>query len=223
MKRMLLPVFGVTASLLLVGPAAAQTGVLRGSFTLSAHAHSRQFGSPSGAPTLFPTVTVPSPGRLGTFAYSAIPCDQPAPFNDRALSFEPAYPGVASPAAVRHLIEGTITPRTASGDSGVVSGTVTTILCENGAEGDRITFSFHGRFVETSDNDLSIVGGRFVIAGGSGRFVDLVGRGTLEGRFTCLPAILSRNSAQSCAQLGAFSDAVFSLEGSFIDPSARRS
>ena len=40
----------------------------------------------------------------------------------------------------------------------------------------------------------------------------------MKGEFTCLPAILQREGAGSCAELGVFSDAIFRLRGSYADP-----
>ncbi len=44
-------------------------------------------------------------------------------------------------------------------------------------------------------------------------FEDITGEGTITGALTCLA---SRDA--TCAQLGVLSDAVFSLQGSFSDP-----
>ena len=223
LKNKWLPLtLGLVSSLVLVAPAGAQQqapsrNVVRGSFSLSVHTHSSQFGGPSGPGTLFETDPLPfRPGR-SDFSYSAIPCNRPAPFNDQALVFQPGYPGLASPAAVRHFVQGTLTPTTRSGDRGIVRGNITTILCLDGMlQEDRIFLTFHGRYTRTSDNEV-VLTGTFRIAGGTGRFADLSGGGSMEGQFTCLPPILQRERATNCADLGVFSDSVIRLRGSFLD------
>ena len=221
-KKSLFFALALVASVAITAPAGAQPNDTRngarGGLSQTAHTHSRQFGSPSGAPTLFPTDPLEFPVTEGHFSYSSVPCNRPAPFNDAALVFHPGYPGVRSPAAVRYLIDGTVSEISATGDRGTVEGTITTILCENGQEGDRYFVSFEGRFRVTSENEAVIQGGTFRIVGGTGRFADLTGQGSIKGSFTCLPPVLQRNRAEDCADLGAFSDAVFRLKGHFADP-----
>ncbi len=190
----------------------------RGTLSMSVHTHSSEFGGPSGPGTLFETTPLPFPPSAGSFSYSSIPCERPAPFNDTALVFEPGYPGVASPAAVRHFIQGTLTPTSRSGDQGIVRGTITTILCRNRVQQpDQMSFTFHGRYRLVSDNQI-VLTGTFRLVGGEGRFADMRGAGSLEGEITCLPPILAREGVANCAELGAFSDAVLRLRGTFVDP-----
>ena len=214
------------ASAAVIAPAGAQHGPtgarspVTGQLSLSVHTHSSGFGSPSGAPTLFSTDPLEIPVASSPFSYSAIPCSSPAPFNDRALSFSPGYPGLGSgPLAVRHLVRGDVTTTTRSGDRGIVEGTITTFLCQNGQEQDRVQFRFVGRFQVTSANE-AVVAGSFRIVGGRGRFAGLTGGGTITGRFTCLPPVLARAGATDCADLGAFSDSVLMLQGSFANQDA---
>ncbi len=225
MKKWSLLALALVASLTLIAPAgageAARRGGARGGISLDVHTHSRQFGSPSGRPTLFPTNPLEFPITEGAFSYSAIPCRFPAPFNDAGLKFNPDYPGIEDPAPVRYLVEGTVTEVTASGDRGRIEGTITTILCEGGKESENVFFTdFTGRFIVRSENEARVVGGTFEITGGTGLFADLTGRGAFKGDpgFTCVPPVLARNGAENCADLGAFSDAVFDLRGSYFDP-----
>ena len=205
------------APVVALAPAGAQQRT-SGSFTMSVHTHSSTFGSPTGAPTLFQTAPLSTAVAQGSeFSYSSISCSTPAPFNDRSLDFTPNVPGVSDPASTRHLIEGTVEFFT-SGGRGYVTGTITTILCRNGQDlGDRIFFSFRGELRRTSANDLQIRGA-FRITGGRGIFADISGSGSINGSLTCLPPILAREGASSCADLGAFSDAVLFLDGVFSDP-----
>jgi hypothetical protein len=208
-------VFLLVASLLslaVVSPAAAKpptkdTGA-SGNISLTVHTHSSEFTD-----TLFQTSPLPFPvTRPSTGTYSSIPCSEPAPFNDKALDFNPDFPGLEDPAPVRHFVEVTVTPT--QGNMGTIEGEITTILCVNGKESKhRIFFSFEGTYKQTG-GDLNVQG-TFEITGGTGMFQDITGEGTISGTITCLPA---RNA--TCAQLGVFSDAVFALQGTFSDPTA---
>jgi hypothetical protein len=77
-------------------------------------------------------------------------------------------------------------------------------------------FSFKGNFSQTSANEVRFHG-HFRTTGGTGAFEDLTGHGSIQGAFTCLPATLENQGAQTCADLGAFSDSVFTLRGSYAD------
>ncbi len=183
-----------------------------GAIDLTVHTHSSQFGGPGGAPLLLdPTTPLAFPISEQTFSYSSVSCEDPARFNDVALEFNPDYPGIEDPAKVRHIVEGAVTDVHRNGRIADVSGTLTTFLCEGPRlteEGDEIHFSFTGRLIQKSDN-VAEFRGRFTIEGGTGRFADMTGQGSMHGRLTCLPAILQREGVASCAKLGAFSDAVF--------------
>ncbi len=207
-KTLLFLAVSLCASLVSVAPVSGQPESrreARGGFSMTVHTHS----TPG---TLFPTKRLEIPYEEGdTFAYSSIPCNRRAPFNDVALNFNPDYPGLQDPAPVRHLFEGTVTRTNPSGTRGTIEGTLTTILCENGQEtNDTITFAYRGRFVRVSDDELRVTGS-YEIIGGTGRFEDLEGRGSITGSLTCLgPA--------TCADLGYFGDAVFRLRGNYSDP-----
>jgi hypothetical protein len=202
------------AALAAASPATARRTGVSGSFKLDAHAHSSEFGGPSGEETLFPTTPVPIPISPGDYSYSSIPCDKPAPFNDVSLSFSPDYPGMAEPASTRSLIEPTIVKVGRGGDHGRLAGGLTTIVCQSG---DEMLFSFRGTFRQTSANEVRFHG-HFHATGGTGAFEDLMGHGSIQGTFTCLPATLAHQGAQTCAELGVFSDSVFTLRGSYADP-----
>jgi hypothetical protein len=95
------------------------------------------------------------------FSYSSRTCGGRAPFNDLGLDFSPDYPGVDDDAdgtaAVRHHVEGTVTE--VNGDRGTIEGTITTVLCENGAEtGNSIVFTYEARYVRVSDDEVRITG-----------------------------------------------------------------
>jgi hypothetical protein len=95
---------------------------------------------------------------------------------------------------------------------GTVQGQITTILCVNGKESkNQLFITFEGTFKQTG-KEVRFTG-TFEITGGTGVFEDITGEGTITGEFTCLP---SRGA--TCAELGVLSDAVFSLQGTFADP-----
>ncbi len=222
---------------------AAEPASASGSISLDAFTLTNQFGTPSGSRTLAPTepfkldsdrkgqnVTV---AKGESFTTSSIPCSNPrARFNNVGLDFNPAFPGVTKdPASIRSVIEGTVTSVSPSGIRGTVEGTITTFLCENGEETDEIVIAFESEFRRTGKRMLELMGGpvkttgglelvngTFEIVSGTGRFDSLAGSGTVTGQFTCLPSTLERNDARSCAELGAFSEAIFQLDGTFSDP-----
>ncbi len=209
-KTPLLVTLVIMASLATAAPAAAKPPPpddgASGNISLSVHAHSSQFTD-----TLFPTSPLPFPvTERSTGTYSSIPCSRPAPFNDTALDFSPDYPGIDDPASVRHFVEATLTPT--RGNMGTVEGEITTILCVDGEESENQLFiSIEGTYKQTG-GEVRFTG-TFEITGGTGVFEDITGGGNITGAFTCLP---SREA--TCAQLGLLSDAVFSLQGTFSDP-----
>ncbi|MDP8928482.1 MAG: hypothetical protein M3O70_07890 [Actinomycetota bacterium] len=226
-KKSVVLLIALLASLATVGSAVAQQerrpeSGQSGGFSLTVHSHSSEFGGgPGGAPLLRPdTEPLPFPITEGGFSYSSVACDDPARFNDVALNFNPDYPGIEDPASVRHIVEGTATEVDKPDMTGTVEGTITTFLCEGGQEGDEIHIAYEGRFRQVSDNEARLTGTTFEIIGGTGRFADLEGQGSMTGSFTCLPGVLERAGAASCAELGAFSDAVFRLRGNYQDPTA---
>jgi hypothetical protein len=223
---------------------ASAAGSASGSISLDAFTLTGdQFGTPTGRPTLARTEPFNLDGnRKGknitvaegeSFTTSSIECKNKAPFNDVGLDFNPAFPGVQDPAPIRSVIRGTVTSVSPSGIRGTVEGTITTFLCENGKETDKIVIAFESEFRRTgkrmlelklrpvtTTGGLELRNGTFSIVSGSGtgRFDSLTGSGTVTGQFTCLPRTLERNNARNCAELGAFSEAIFQLDGTFFDP-----
>jgi hypothetical protein len=201
-----------------------------------------QFGTPSGQPTTVATDPLSIPVRDGDrFTYSTITCASAfPPWNSFGLHFDPDYPGIndqpggpagRSGASVRHEFRGVVT-RAGPGRRGTVRGTITTFLCEGGVRTNRIVTSFRARFRPTSRTLVPLTGGgpvpttgglafkgRFEVIGGTGRFRDLTGRGSLIGQFSCFASTLMRNgNKRSCGALGAFSEVPFQQWGRFRDP-----
>lgn len=186
----------------------------RGGISVSVHAHSSEFGSPGGHDTLFETQPLAYDFQEGDrFSYSSIPCDIPAPFNDESLSFNPDYAGIEDPASARYFIDGTITEYDESTGKGTVEGTLTIILCEDGAETDTILVEYAGNVTKTADEVR--IAGTFDTVGGTGVFADLDGHGSIQGSLLCLPGVLANEGADNCEDLAAFSDAVFQLHGTY--------
>ena len=218
------------ATLAVVEPAGAEPqnaakSEARGGFQLTVHTHSS-----NPATLLFPDVE-----RLqydfeegDTFAYSSRTCDRNAPFNDLGLDFNPDYPGVDDDdgtAAVRHQVAGTVTED--NGNTGIIEGTITSVLCVDGEETDNvIVTNFEARYRQVSDDELQIIG-RYQISPeeSTGTFAGLEGHGSIQGVFTCL-------GAATCAELGEYTDFVGArgdlskgpgeiqpgLKGTFSDP-----
>lgn len=230
-------------SVLATSAPASAAGSASGSISLDAFTLTgTQFGTPSGRPTLVPTEPFKIDGdRNGQnitvaegefFTTSSIACSSPqARFNNKGLAFNPDFPGLQDPAPIRSVIEGTVTSVSPSGIRGTVKGTITTFLCENGKETAKIVIAFESEFRRTGKRMLELMGGpvkttgglelrngTFTIVRGTGRFDSLTGSGTVTGQFTCLPGTLERKDARSCAELGAFSEAIFQLDGTFADP-----
>ncbi|HEX2046499.1 MAG TPA: hypothetical protein VHF27_01965 [Acidimicrobiales bacterium] len=228
------PVVGLMVALALTVTATSAGATASGTFVLEGLTLAgTQFGTPSGQPTTVPTDPLLIPVVTGErFLYSTITCASPfPPFNNVGLHFDPDYPGISDPASVRHEFQGMVTH--GSGDRGAIQGTITSYLCVGGARADQIVVAFQAEFFPTSATSVPLIGGGPVrttgglafsgggrIIGGTGRFADLQGGGSLSGQFTCLPGTLQRNGASSCAALGAYSEAPFQLRGDFYDPTA---
>ncbi|MEX2289067.1 MAG: hypothetical protein WD794_01915 [Mycobacteriales bacterium] len=192
------------------------------------HAHSSQYGTPSGKPTLFGTTPLEYDFEEGdTFSYSSAACEFDLPFNDTSLILGgQGYPDVESPAPAAYYLEGTVTET--SGEGGTVEGTLMIIYCEEDEdgehtiEGDRIFVDYQASFTGKSLNSMKLRDGTFQITGGTGRFADISGEGSFKGELTCLAGTLDNETVSgnpdNCAELGVFSDAVFNLRGSYQDP-----
>lgn len=180
----------------------------RGGIDVTVHTHTSGLGGPGGAALLTETDPLSFPVQEESFSYASVPCGTSVPFNDVALEFKPDYPGIDDPASARFITEGEVTDISKNGKKADVDGTITMFLCEDGEEGDQIEFAYDGKLIVRSDN-LAAVRGTFDIVGGTGRFEGIDGQGSLHGRLTCLERVLARAGAESCADHGAFTDAVF--------------
>ena len=234
-SRAVFAAVAAAASLLVLVPtgAGAQAPEARGTIILEGLTLAgTQFGTPSGLPTTVATDPLSVPVTRGdTFTYSTVTCASPfPPWNNVGLQFDPDYPGLNDPASVRHEFQGTVISASPSGERGVVRGTITSYLCENGVRTDQIVSRFTAVIRPTSATSVLLAGGgpvpttggleltgQFHIVGGTGRFEDLSGHGALTAQFTCLRGTLQRNAVQSCDQLGGYSEVPFQLQGRFSD------
>lgn len=205
------PMTAIAAGPALAEPDQAQRS---GGLRMEVRGHTSELGSPSGADTLFNTDPLSFQFMEGEdFSYSSIPCEEDAPFIDEALVMNPDYPGVDSPAPLRYFIEGTVTDTRHGGERGTIEGTITAFHCEDGQEGDQILVDYQAKVKRSSENELQVRAGTFDVTGGTGKFEGLDGHGSLNGRLTCLPPVLERTGADSCADLGIYSDAILFLRG----------
>lgn len=69
--------------------------------------------------------------------------------------------------------------------------------------------------MRTSDNELRIVSGSYEIADATGVFEGMGGSGRITGSLTCLAGALRETGAESCADLGMYTDAVLQLRGRY--------
>jgi hypothetical protein len=218
------------ASLAVITPASAEEkgarDGARGGFAVQeGRAHSSQFGTPSGLPTLIETTPLEFDFEKGDeFSYAAAPCQFPTRFTDTSLILR-GYPGVQSPGPATFILEGTVTETNASADRGTVEGNLTIIRCaeagdggQNELEASRIFVEYEAKITKKSPNNLPLRGGTFRITGGTGIFDDIIGRGSFKGQLTCLPGTLDKTGTANCAELGVFADATFNLRGSYSDP-----
>jgi hypothetical protein len=214
--------FALMMALAGISPAAAQPpegkgkAEAQGGVKITVHTHSNN--DPEFPGLLFDTDRLSFDFTEGEdFAYSSRPCSGRAPFNELGLNFTPDYPGVDDnadgKAAVRHLVEGTIT--SVKGDKGTIEGTITSVLCTENPDialqeetENVIVTHFEGRFRRTSDNEVRVTGTwQFSPTESTGTFAGLEGRGSIQGVLTCLAH--ERNPDQpTCEQRGHFTDFV---------------
>lgn len=170
--------------------------------------------------------TAPWDGRSrGNFGYSGIPCTGNAPVNNLGSNL-PSYngkvPGSRLPSSTRmQPLAFTVARRKGGGLE--MRALMTLVVCQlrpgptadpdpiPDADKPRIFIAFRARFARESSESLTFRG-RFKIRGGTQRYRDLTGRGTISGNLLCL-------GPQTCAQRGGrYYDGQVTLEGSYRDP-----
>ncbi len=155
----------------------------------------------------------------GNFTYRAIPCSGNAPMNNIGTNL-PTYNGLIpdsrSPASTRsHPFAFTV-------EQGAMRGTIALTVCQlrpgptndgrPDAERDRIDIAFTAS-ADRRTGEETIFSGTFRIVGGTGRYAQLTGAGTIRGYFMCF-------DPRGCeaGNDGRFRDMQYVLEGNFRDP-----
>lgn len=154
----------------------------------------------------------------GTFIYRSIPCSGNAPVNNISSDL-PTYntrvPGSRSPASTRaHPLEFTV-------ESGRLKGRISWTVCQlqggpttdgiPDSTRDRIYVDFEATAHRVTAEEV-VFSGSFRLAGGTGRYSDLTGEGTIAGYFFCF-------DPQGCgANQGRYRDGQFVMLGTYYDP-----
>ncbi|HYF28291.1 MAG TPA: hypothetical protein VD931_21290 [Baekduia sp.] len=199
----------------------AQDQGVKGEFSLiqMIHTNSSTYGDLPGA--------VPWGGseRGGPFTYRGIPCTGNAPVNNLASDL-PSYGmrvrGSRAPSSMRAHPFSFQVRRTRSGAVRMV-GSITFTVCHlrpgptpsndpvPDAQKSKIRVGFSAKF-RKENAELARWSGRFRIVGGTGRYDDLTGSGTISGYFFCF-------APQGCTALGGqLRDGQFAMEGFYRDP-----
>jgi hypothetical protein len=190
----------------------AFAGGAEGSFGLAAMVHTHNW--PANAEVS------PWDGRTnGSFTYRAIPCAGNAPMNNIGTNL-PTYngliPGSRSPASTRsHPFRFTV-------EQGAMTGAIALTVCQLApgpttdgrpdAERERIDIAFTAT-ADRRTGEETIFSGSFRITGGTGRYAQLTGGGTIRGYFMCF-------DPRGCVggNEGRLRDMQYVLEGTFRDP-----
>jgi hypothetical protein len=207
-----------------VGPVLQQgEEEVRGSFSLVAMAHT----TPYAGADLEEQQPNPWDGGVegeGPYRYAAIPCTGDAPVNNISgdlPTFNALVPGSRVPASTRaHPLEFTVT----EGDDGEMQleGTLELTVCQlrpgvtpdpdpvPDPEKDRISVEWTAQAVEAAEETV-VWQGPLEIVGGTGRYEQLRGEGTIAGYFFCF-------APEGCAELDEFRDVQFTMSGSYTAP-----
>ena len=211
--------------------ASADTGI-SGDIYQFVHTHSQGDLLAPVDPATYPGLTVGE-----DFQYSSRDCEANAFLNDRGLRLTPNYPGLKDDyphsgegyIPTRAVISGTVTSANEEGTEGTIAGPIDVTVCVGkqrnfmgrlyGHIPDsplHIYYSYIADFTSTTDPtcryDCATLNGTFTITGGTGRFKDISGGGTLYSQMFC--------SGRSCAVGGFYNDMRAVLNGTFSDPSA---
>lgn len=190
---------------------AAQPKGLEGDFSLIAMVHTPDWP--------MATDVAPWEGKSeGVFVYRAIPCSGNAPVNNISSDL-PTYntriPGSRSPASTRsHPMRLTV-------EKGSLRGTIAFTVCKLApgpttdgrpdAERDKILVEFQAAPERFTAEEVTFRG-TFRITGGTGRYADLTGQGSIAGYLFCY-------DPRGCvANEGRYRDGQFVMHGTFFDP-----
>lgn len=207
----------VGAALIPATALAQGTDPVAGNFSLQAMAHQRtaQF------PTLF-NVRPWDGTSLGRFSYRSIPCSGNAPVNNISSDL-PSYGtrvgDSRAPSSTRlHNLTFRVV-RTRRGTE--MLGTTSIVVCQlksgptpspdpvSDEVRSRIRVTWRAAFVRNNSESLSFRG-TFKLAGGTQRYADITGSGTIGGYLFCF-------APEGCGG-GGLQDAQVSMQGSYADP-----
>ena len=156
----------------------------------------------------------------GSFTYRAIPCTGNAPLNNISSNL-PTYsnrvPGGRSPASTRaHPMKFTV-------EKGQIKGTIAFTVCRltpgavpasdetKDADRPKINIAFTAKTNKVTAEEV-VFKGDFEIAGGTGRYEKLTGKGMISGYMFCY-------DPKGCvANQNKFRDMQFVIEGTYSDP-----
>ncbi len=231
MKRPLIAGAGLTALIVLavaVGPGSAgtrssQTPGVTGNFSLIQMVHQTQ-NTPSGPVTL-PGVNPWDGSNNPTvrYTYRSIPCTGPAPVNNIASdlpSYNNRVRGSRSPSSMRAhpftfklvkvkgrwRMRGQITFTVCKLDGGATKSPDPI----PDANKPKIVMRFDTAYRRVNPETLRF-NGVLKVAGGTGRYADLTGKGTIAGYLFCF--------GQECAKRGGkYLDGQFAIQGDYRDP-----
>ena len=156
----------------------------------------------------------------GEYIYRAIACSGNAPVNNLSSnlpSYNSLIPGSRSPASTRsHPFRFNVTKNR-------MSGSIDLTVCKLApgptddatadAERDRIRISFQADSKRQAAGEV-VFSGCFSITGGSGRYLQLSGEGSIQGAFMCLHPTGEAEAARPTM----LRDLQYALVGTFVDP-----
>ena len=160
----------------------------------------------------------------GEYLYRAIPCSGNAPVNNLSSnlpSYNSLIPGSRSPASTRsHPFRFKVMNKR-------MSGSIDLTVCKLApgptddatadADRDRICISFQADSKRQAAGEV-VFSGSFSITGGSGRYLQLSGEGSIQGSFMCLHPTGEAGSARPTM----LRDLQYALMGTFADPTFER-
>jgi hypothetical protein len=158
----------------------------------------------------------------GDCVYRAIPCSGNAPVNNLSSnlpSYNSLIAGSRSPASTRsHPFRFTVTNGRLVGSIDLTVCQLAPGPCDDGiddAQRDRIYVRFEAQAdVQTTASEVTF-SGRFTLVGGSGRYEQLTGTGTIQGAFFCLQRPGEAGDPATSTMLR---DVQYALVGTYADP-----
>lgn len=197
-----------------------------GPFSLVMMIHTNKGDAPARFGPIPPTRPWNGVAQDGQFSYSSIPCTGNAPVNNIASDL-PTYngrvEGSRAPASMRAHPFRFRVKQLKSGKGKVISGRIDFTVCKLGGgpnaapdpvadvDKPKIYVTFRAEYKPATVEQMPWVG-TFKIIGGTGRYADLTGSGTIGGYFMCFAAGGCMNTGKE------FDDGQFTMQGRYSDP-----